>query len=718
MALPMLMNNAECGPSNALQELSKRFNTDRGLSQDYIGSGTRAGPSAFRPPSAAQDQDAARFFAQKSPAPLAVDTAFNMAPLAESLPQHHFAHTPQRQSHAPQMQGSSSAAWASEFMLDQPMVASPMVSSPVQVASPQAPMSAQVLSSSHTASGVLPMQRAATWGPAPYQAFGANGPLMQAQAQGPMQSAHSVDHSSKWETAFAAQETLIMPAPQDAQEATANQAQRPVGDDELSRMAGMVLDSVQHEGNEKFKKSQFMSLMRQLRDHEVVVEGDDMIPAEQATQQPSVDVKGKGRAVPVGGLPAAGSQIHAPGSQIQATGFRQLAQENLRQIHDATVAEAEGVDAQMDDNDAYFARENADYIKYWKDQGEAAEAARNQRAQETNSQWAALQDSWDQFEATATGIKPVPQYQFQPNNPYLLGESSRHHRMHAQTAYESILELEAAVQRDPTNAAAWFELGVKQQESEREQKALHALQRSVALDSTYMPAWLALAVSFTNDNHRAGTYNAIREWLNRNDKLAPLVAQYRAGHPEVSEEMSTARQYTDLVECLMHVIRSDASGEIDADVQIALAVMLNTNEEYVKACDCFRTALAVRPEDWLLYNRVGATLANSNRPQEALDYYYRALELNPLYIRARYNLGISCINLFRYKEAAGHILDALLLQDSEGVTDPAGSGEGRGVTSGALWGSLKTACLHMQRLDLATLCDRQDLEGFRSHFDA
>lgn len=230
-----------------------------------------------------------------------------------------------------------------------------------------------------------------------------------------------------------------MPAPQDAQEATANQAQRPVGDDELSRMAGMVLDSVQHEGNEKFKKSQFMSLMRQLRDHEVVVEGDDMIPAEQATQQPSVDVKGKGRAVPVGGLPAAGSQIHAPGSQIQATGFRQLAQENLRQIHDATVAEAEGVDAQMDDNDAYFARENADYIKYWKDQGEAAEAARNQRAQETNSQWAALQDSWDQFEATATGIKPVPQYQFQPNNPYLLGESSRHHRMHAQTAYEVCL---------------------------------------------------------------------------------------------------------------------------------------------------------------------------------------------------------------------------------------------------------------------------------------
>lgn len=78
-------------------------------------------------------------------------------------------------------------------------------------------------------------------------------------------------------------------------------------------------------------------------------------------------------------------------------------------------------------------------------------------------------------------------------------------------------------------------------------------------------------------------------------------------------------------------------------------------KEYEKAQDCFRTALAVRPDvshflqnnffcqdhilfvtqDWLLYNRVGATMANSGRAEEALDYYYRALELNPAYIRAR-----------------------------------------------------------------------------------
>jgi len=145
-------------------------------------------------------------------------------------------------------------------------------------------------------------------------------------------------------------------------------------------------------------------------------------------------------------------------------------------------------------------------------------------------------------------------------------------------------------------------------------------------------------------------------------------------------------------------------------------VLLNTNEEYQKAQDCFRTALAVRPEDWLLYNRVGATMANSGQAEEALQYYYRALQLNPGYIRARFNLGISCINLRRYDEAAQHILDALMLQDSDGVRDPDGMNEKRGVVSSALWDSLKTTCLHMQRADLARMCDKKDLEGFRAAF--
>lgn len=45
-----------------------------------------------------------------------------------------------------------------------------------------------------------------------------------------------------------------------------------------------------------------------------------------------------------------------------------------------------------------------------------------------------------------------------------------------------------------------------------------------------------------------------------------------------------------------------------------------------------------------MWNRVGATLANSGHADEALQFYNQAIQLNPLYIRARYNIGISLIN--------------------------------------------------------------------------
>lgn len=142
-----------------------------------------------------------------------------------------------------------------------------------------------------------------------------------------------------------------------------------------------------------------------------------------------------------------------------------------------------------------------------------------------------------------------------------------------------MLELEATVQSDPTNARAWYELGVKQQENEREQKALQALQRAVELDPAHLPAWLALSVSHTNDGNRLGTYAAIREWVERNEKYAVAVQRHRARMPEEEgPSVATSERFAWLVQCLIAMAQSEGAGEVDADIQIALAVLLNTIE--------------------------------------------------------------------------------------------------------------------------------------------
>ncbi|EHL03108.1 hypothetical protein M7I_0800 [Glarea lozoyensis 74030] len=47
--------------------------------------------------------------------------------------------------------------------------------------------------------------------------------------------------------------------------------------DDLARTAGSLLRSVQHDTSDKFQGSQFLTLMRMLRDKEVAVQGDDIV---------------------------------------------------------------------------------------------------------------------------------------------------------------------------------------------------------------------------------------------------------------------------------------------------------------------------------------------------------------------------------------------------------------------------------------------------------
>ena len=95
--------------------------------------------------------------------------------------------------------------------------------------------------------------------------------------------------------------------------------------------------------------------------------------------------------------------------------------------------------------------------------------------------------------------------------------------------------------------------------------------------------------------------------------------------------------------------RKQSPQNVDATLQNALGILYNISRNYERAIDSLNTALAAKPDDARLWNRLGATLANNDRTPEAIEAYRQALTLFPTFVRARYNLGISCMHLKSYK---------------------------------------------------------------------
>uniref|UniRef100_A0A671YZI4 PEX5-related protein n=1 Tax=Sparus aurata TaxID=8175 RepID=A0A671YZI4_SPAAU len=278
----------------------------------------------------------------------------------------------------------------------------------------------------------------------------------------------------------------------------------------------------------------------------------------------------------------------------------------------------------------------------------------------------------------------------------------------------AVLLLEAAVLQDPHDSEAWQVLGTTQAENENEQAAIVSLQRCLELHPNNLPALMALAVSLTNTGMCNEACEALLRWLRHNPKYKHLLKgkTHLMGSPNSQRRMSQAPNIgrhesslqPEVKELFLDAVQNN-SDSIDPDLQTGLGVLYNLSGEFNKAVEAFNTALSVRPEDYLLWNRLGATLANGDRSEEAVEAYTRALELQPGFIRSRYNLGISCINLGAHREAASNFLTALSLQRKSRSRQ-----QSHQVMSGNIWAALRIALSMLDQPELFQAANIGDLD--------
>jgi peroxin-5 len=255
---------------------------------------------------------------------------------------------------------------------------------------------------------------------------------------------------------------------------------------------------------------------------------------------------------------------------------------------------------------------------------------------------------------------------------------------------EAIRCFETLLQAHDDHAKAWYYLGKCHAENDLDVQAITCLERSVERDPFNPEALLALGVSYVNELNHKKALQSLKEWITHNPKYADLPTNDLYG----CEEESELERVQGL---LLRALEHDSS----PDVHEALGVVFNVSRDYEAAVQSFERALAVRPHDYSLWNKLGATLANANSSEKALPAYQKALSFRPKYARAWLNMAISHSNMQNYDQAARCYLQTLSLNP----------------LATHCWSYLRIALSCQEQWDLLPLISNQDLKAFVDHYD-
>ncbi|KAJ2853093.1 hypothetical protein GGI22_005007, partial [Coemansia erecta] len=525
-------------------------------------------------------------------------------------------------------------------------------------------------------------------------------------------------------------------------------------DEDLAKTAAQILESVSGSANPKFKDSAFFSFMQQLADGQATISGDQIVSSAKGkhAEQNSATADADGptwatefekRADELVGREAASKldgQTPQDGkifSEEFARGLERNWAEEFERTLDGPLKEStvsghpQELGAKLDEPSSDFIHGEADkgWLEQFKDNIEPMLNEQDREWLDTQKEWETL----NTLEASHRAVDPeLNIYRFQPHNYYAglsadaLQETIQHMKQSQESTSlgDSILALETAVSQNPQDARAWLELGLKQQENEQEQAAIAALRKATSLDPNALDAHLALAVSYTNEGYQMDAYDELHEWVSRHDRYKVLVP---SAAPDNMGSSETRKSYVQ--DLYIKAARMSPGQDWDADVQVALGVLFNISSEYDKAVDCFKAALSKRPDDYILWNRLGATEAHTGNNKEATQAYFRALELHPSFIRARYNMSLASTNMGQHREAAENCLIALSLQQRELQTmgdkgkaahmdaNSAATALPASGMSATIWNALQLSMYMLGEPKLAEACEKQDLDAFRSKFD-
>eukprot|EP00008_Paramoeba_atlantica_P002933 CAMPEP_0201487384 /NCGR_PEP_ID=MMETSP0151_2-20130828/12744_1 /ASSEMBLY_ACC=CAM_ASM_000257 /TAXON_ID=200890 /ORGANISM="Paramoeba atlantica, Strain 621/1 / CCAP 1560/9" /LENGTH=386 /DNA_ID=CAMNT_0047872399 /DNA_START=71 /DNA_END=1228 /DNA_ORIENTATION=- len=231
---------------------------------------------------------------------------------------------------------------------------------------------------------------------------------------------------------------------------------------------------------------------------------------------------------------------------------------------------------------------------------------------------------------------------------------------------EAIWAFEAFLQSSPNAppevvSDAWRWLGTANAENDNDQRAILCLRESTSVDPENLEALVDMGVCCTNELAQNEALACLRDWLklHPSEEVRKIHQRGEMNRTDIGNVFTpNHRQVVEMYEEASRVQPGDS------DIFSVLGVLYNLSRQYDMAEIAFTRALELDSGNYSLWNKLGATQANSptaDGSQKAIKAYRRALELKPTYTRAWVNMGISYSNLSMYDLAAKYYLKSLSL---------------------------------------------------------
>ncbi|HEY8559331.1 MAG TPA: tetratricopeptide repeat protein [Pyrinomonadaceae bacterium] len=191
-----------------------------------------------------------------------------------------------------------------------------------------------------------------------------------------------------------------------------------------------------------------------------------------------------------------------------------------------------------------------------------------------------------------------------------------------------------ALKRDllsaPGDAVLYNNLGAAYALLKNYDEAVSALEKATALRADFFNAFYNLGIVYDN----LGRYS---DALTTIQKAVALDATSVAARTEMCQLYLASKKFTEAVPCYEALLEMNARGiRVRANYGIALLKA----KQFEKALAVLRENTELFPNEALTHNALGMLLFEKKKYRQAADCFNRAIEVNPRFEPARFNLAL------------------------------------------------------------------------------